>query len=63
VKNIEFEDVKLDYAGTAENRPLMGFDGVGSVFLKNVTYKNVAGVEPLKYTDATNVSLNGFKSF
>jgi hypothetical protein len=63
VKNIEFEDVKLDYAGTSENRPLMGFEGVGSVLLKNVTYKNVAGVEPLKYTVGTSVKLKGFKSF
>jgi hypothetical protein len=63
VKNIEFENVKLDYAGTEENRPLMGFDGVGSILLRNVNYKNVAGVEPLKYTDGTSVKLDGFTSY
>ena len=62
VKNIEFENVKLDYAGEPEHRPLMGFDGVESVLLKNVIYKNVAGVEPLKYSGNTKVKLINFKT-
>lgn len=62
VKNIEFEDVKLDYAGTLENRPVMGFDNVGSVLLKNVTYKKVSGVDPLKYNPNTKVKLLNFKA-
>jgi polygalacturonase len=55
VKNIEFENVTLDYAGTAENRPLMGFDGVGNVLLKNVKYRNVNGVQPFIYPAGTKV--------
>lgn len=54
VKNIEFENVRLDYSGI-ENRPAIGFDRVNSVLLKNVKYKAVAGVEPLKYTGETKV--------
>ncbi len=62
VKNIEFENMNFDYAGTAENRPLMGFDDVGSVLLKNVKYKKVEGVQPLKYDSSTKVKLVNFKT-
>jgi polygalacturonase len=48
VANIEFENVKLNYAGS-EIRPAMGFDNVGRVSFKNVKYKEVQGVEALAY--------------
>ena len=62
VKNITFENMNFTYSGTAENRPLMGFDGVGSVLIKNVNYKKVEGVQPLKYDNSTKVKLVGFKA-
>ncbi|WP_138484359.1 glycoside hydrolase family 28 protein [Dyadobacter bucti] len=58
VNNIGFENVKLDYSG-AEARPAFGFDQVKTAVLKNVKYKAVPGVEPLKYTETTSVKLIG----
>jgi polygalacturonase len=62
VKNIEFDNVKFDYAGT-ESRPVMGFDMVSSVSLKNVKYKKVTGVEPLVYSKDTKVVTVSSSSF
>jgi hypothetical protein len=61
VKNIAFENVKLDYDG-AEERPLMGFDNVESVLLKNVSYKKVAGVDPIKNNSNAKVKFVNFKA-
>lgn len=62
VKNIVLENVKFNYSG-AEIRPVMGFDMVGTVLLKNVKYKRVVGVEPLKYAKGTKVSTVNSGSF
>lgn len=61
VKNIQFENLKMSYTGV-ETRPLMGFDKVENVLLRNVAYKNVPGVNALKYNGATRVKLINFKS-
>ncbi|RYZ98603.1 MAG: glycoside hydrolase, partial [Sphingobacteriaceae bacterium] len=60
VKNIAFENIKMDYEGL-EERPFMGFDKVENVLLKNVSYKNVPGVNPLKYTGETEIKTDNFK--
>jgi len=61
VKNIEFDHLKMSYTGI-ETRPLMGFDDVGSVLLKDISYKRVPGVKTLKYSSATKVKLIHFNS-
>jgi polygalacturonase len=57
VKNIEFENITFDYAGK-EIRPVMGFDLVNNVVLKNVKYKKVDGVQPFKYAATTTVKIS-----
>ena len=56
VKNIEFENVKLDFEGL-EVRSAMGFDNVERVILKNVHYKKVEGIQPLIYSDSTKMRI------
>ena len=56
VKNIEFENVKLDFKGL-EVRSAMGFDNVERVILKNVHYKKVEGIQPLIYSDSTKMRI------
>jgi hypothetical protein len=58
VKNIEFEDVKLDFKGE-EVRSAMGFDNVENVNLKNVQYKKVAGIKSLIFSDSTKMNISG----
>jgi hypothetical protein len=57
VKNIEFENVNLNYTGNVENRPLMGFYGVEHVLLKNVKYKKVAGIQPIVSSENTQIKI------
>jgi hypothetical protein len=52
VKNIDFENVK--FTGIANDpRAVLGFDGVGSITLKNVTYAGSNGIVPFKYNKTT----------
>ncbi len=62
VKNIEFENVRLDYQG-AEERSAMGFDNVESVRLNNVRYRQVQGIQPLKYPAGTKVKITNSAAF
>jgi hypothetical protein len=62
VKNIEFENVKLDFKGE-EVRSVMGFDNVESVKLKNVHYKKVEGIQSLIYSDSTKMRITGSAAF
>jgi hypothetical protein len=54
VKNIEFNNVTLNYLGN-EIRPVMGFDEVDNVKLNNLKYKDVSGVQPIKYSEKTHL--------
>jgi hypothetical protein len=56
VKNIEFENVKLDFTGQ-EERSAICFDNVESVRLKNVHYKKVEGFQSLIYSDCTKMRI------
>ncbi|WP_129593660.1 glycoside hydrolase family 28 protein [Seramator thermalis] len=62
VKNITFENVRLDYTGN-EVRPMMGFDKVDSVFLDGMSYRVVPGVEAIRYSGYTKVRNLNSKPF
>jgi hypothetical protein len=62
VKNIEFENVKLDFKGL-EVRSAMGFDNVERVILKNVHYKKVEGIQPLVYSDKIKIKITHSEAF
>lgn len=54
VKNIEFDNVQLDFQGT-EVRPVMGFEKVGEVTLKNVKYKKSRSSKQFDIPEETKV--------
>ena len=62
VKDIEFENVKLDFKGE-EVRSVIGFDNVESVKLKNVYYKKVEGIQPIVYSDNTKMRITHSAAF
>lgn len=56
VKNIELENLKFDYAGT-ETRSVMGFDRVDRITLKNIKYKEVVGIQPIKSSENSRIKI------
>ena len=62
VNRIVFENVRLDFEG-ADERPAMCFEKVKNVLLRNVKYKKINGVEPLRFDSGTKMQLVNSASF